>query len=60
MKFAITSSLIVSAAFAIEANHAEFLTFAAKFGKSFNNLHEYKMRLDQYEKTAKFVEEHNN
>ena len=60
MKFVLGTALLASAAIAFEANDIEFISFAAKFGKSFKNFEEYKMRFDQFKATVKFVEEHNS
>ena len=59
MKF-LVGSLLAVAAVAYESNDAAFLAFAGKHGKSFKSFDEYKMRLEQFKKTVRFIEDHNS
>jgi hypothetical protein len=47
MKF-LVGSLFTAAACAMEANDVAFLQFAAKHGKSYESLADYKMRSEQF------------
>jgi len=60
MKFTIVSALFASAALAIQANDVDFISFIAKFGKSYKNMAEYSRRAELFKHTANFISEHNN